>query len=52
MTSTVTGAVGTPTLGWRDYITSPSADLSTNSTLTYSPSSGGTAYQFYFAITS
>ncbi|MBL7934327.1 MAG: hypothetical protein JNM51_00785, partial [Bacteroidia bacterium] len=36
MTSTVTGAVGTPTLGWRDYITSPSTDLSTNSTLTYS----------------
>lgn len=51
MTSTVTGAVGTPTLGWRDYITSPSADLSTNSTLTYSPTAGGTAYQFYLNVT-
>lgn len=50
MTSTVTGAVGTPTLGWRDYITSPSADLSTNSTLTYSPITGGTAYQFYLNV--
>lgn len=51
MTSTVTGAVGTPTLGWRDYITSPSTDLSTNSTLTYSPTTGGTAYQFYLNVT-
>ena len=51
MTSTVTGAVGTPTLGWRDYITSPSTDLSTNSTLTYSPVTGGTAYQFYLNVT-
>jgi|GEM_PF-2008696 len=51
MTSTVTGAVGTPTLGWRDYITSPSADLSTNSTLTYSPTAGGTVYQFYLIAT-
>lgn len=51
MTSTVTGAVGTPTLGWRDYITSPTTDLSTNSTLTYSPVTGGTAYQFYLNVT-
>lgn len=50
MTSTVTGAVGTPTLGWRDYITSPTTDLSTNSTLTYSPVTGGTAYQFYLNV--
>ena len=51
MTSTVTGAIGTPTLGWRDNISSPLTDLGVNSSLTYSPSSGGTAYQFYLNVT-
>lgn len=50
LTSTVNGAIGTPTLGWRDNISSPTTDLGTNSSLTYSTTTGGNVYEFYLTV--
>lgn len=50
-TSTTTGAVGTPTVGWRDYITAPIVNINTGATFSYSPTLGATAFQFFAVVT-
>ena len=50
-TSTTTGAVGTPTVGWRDYITAPIVNINIGATFSYSPTLGATAFQFFAVVT-
>ncbi len=50
-TSTTTGAIGTPTVVWRDNISSPLIDINTGATFSYSPTLGGTAFQFFAIVT-
>lgn len=49
--STATGAIGTPTVNWRDYISSPLVNINTGTTLSYSPTVGSTAFQFFAILT-
>jgi hypothetical protein len=50
-TSTTAGAIGTPTVAWRDYISSPLVNINTGATFSYSPTLGATAFQFFAIVT-
>ena len=50
-TSTATGAIGTPTVVWRDYITGPIVNINTGATFSYTPTLGATAFQFFAIVT-